>query len=91
MPERFADPNVLVKAGARRLTVLIARASHNNLGDERAGQWMAAEASLAVYAGHPAVAFAELAAEIVTEVRLLRAIQAELAVHADAREAPTPR
>src|SRR5260221_9853406 len=47
----------------------------------------AAEASLALYAGHPAVAFAELAAEIVTEVRLLRAIQAELAVHADAREA----
>ncbi len=86
--ERFADPNVLVKAGARRLTVLIARASHNHLGDERAGQWMAAaEASLALYAGHPAVAFAELAAEIVTEVRLLRAIQAELAVHADAREA----
>ncbi len=86
--ERFADPNALVKAGARRLTVLIARASHNHLGGERAGQWMAAaEASLALYAGHPAVAFAELAAEIVTEVRLLRAIQAELAVHADAREA----
>ena len=32
------------------------------------------------------VAFADLAAEIATEVRLLRAITAELAVHADARE-----
>ncbi len=86
--ERFADPNVLVKAGAKRLTSLIAKVSHNHLGVERAGQWIAAaEASLELYAGHPAVAFEDLAAEIATEVRLLRAIQAELAVHADAREA----
>jgi len=34
----------------------------------------------------PAVAFADLAAEVATEVRLLIAIQAELAVHAEARE-----
>ena len=32
------------------------------------------------------VPFAELAAEVATEVRLLRAIQAELAAHAAARE-----
>ena len=86
--ERFADPNRLVNAGAKRLTTLIAKASHHHLGAERAGQWIAAaEASLELYAAHPAVAFDDLAAEIATEVRLLRAIQSELAVHAAAREA----
>jgi transposase len=86
--ERFADPNLLVKAGVKRLTAMIAKASHNHLGAERANQWMAAaEASLELYGGHRAVAFDELAAEIATEVRLLRAIGAELAVHATAREA----
>jgi transposase len=85
--ERFADPNQLVKVGVKRLGALIAKASHNHLGAESAGQWIAAaEASLELYAAHPAVAFADLAAEIATEVRLLRAIQAELAVHAAARE-----
>jgi len=85
--ERFADPNVLVKAGVKRLTALIAKASYNHLGDERAGQWIAAaDAALELYAGHPAVAFAELAAEIATEVRLLQAIQVELAAHVAGRE-----
>ena len=37
-------------------------------------------------AGHPAAAFADLAAEITTEVRLLRAVQAELVAHAEHRE-----
>ena len=65
----------------------IAKASHNHQGAERACQWLdAAHAALDLYAGHPAVAFADLAAEIATEVRLLRAIQAELAVHAAERE-----
>lgn len=86
--ERFANPNLLVKAGLKRLTTVITKASHNHLGEARAAQWLAAaEASLELYAGHPAVAFDELAAEIATEVRLLRAIQSELAGHATAREA----
>ena len=85
--ERFADPNALVKAGLKRLTALIVKASNNHQSAERACQWLdAAEASIALYAGHPAVAFAELAAEVATEVRLLRATQAELATHAAERE-----
>jgi transposase len=85
--ERWADPNRLVKAGTKRLTAVIAKASHNHQGAERAAEWLgAAQASLKLYAGHPAVAFADLAAEVATEVRLLRAIQAELAGHADERE-----
>lgn len=85
--ERWADPNTLLKAGAKRVTGVIAKASHNHQGAERATQWIAAaEASVALYGGHAAVAFADLAAEVATEVRLLRAIQAELAGHAAERE-----
>lgn len=85
--ERFADPNALVKLGAKRLTALITKHSKGHQGAERAEQWIAsAEASIELYAGHGAVAFSDLAAEIATEVRLLRATQAELAAHATQRE-----
>jgi transposase len=86
--ERWADPNLLVKAGPKRLTTLITRASRNHQGADRARQWIeAAEASLALYAGHPGVAFSDLAAEVASEVRLLKAIQVELAAHSNEREA----
>jgi transposase len=86
--ERYADPRALVRAGQARLTALIAQASHNHLGAGRARQWLdAARTSLELYADHPAVDFTGLAAEIATEIRLLRAIGAELAVHATEREA----
>lgn len=85
--ERYADPNALLRAGKGRLTTLIAKASHNHLGAERAGQWLsAARASVALYAGDAAVAFSDLAAEVATEARMLRAVEAELAHHAEARE-----
>jgi transposase len=85
--ERFADPNALVKLGEEPLAALIAQASHNHQGSARATQWLAAaRAALELYEGHSAVAFADLAAEVATEVRLLRAVMAELAVHARARE-----
>ena len=70
--ERFADPNAPVKAGLKRPAAVIAKASHSPEGAERARQWLdAAQASLGLYAG-PAVAFADLAAEVATAVRLLR-------------------
>ena len=85
--ERWADPNALLEAGAKRVRTLIVKASNNHQGAERASEWIAAaEASVALYAGHSAVAFADLAAEVATEVRLLRAIQGELAGHATERE-----
>lgn len=85
--ERYADPSALLRLGAKRLGALIGKHSHGHQGADRARQWIAAaEASLELYAGHPAVAFADLAAEIATEVRLLRATQAELAAHAAERE-----
>lgn len=85
--ERCADPNALLKLGLERLTTLIEKASKGHQGLDRARTWIAAgEASVELYAGHPAIAFADLAAEIATEVRLLRAVQAELAKHAAERE-----
>lgn len=85
--ERYADPNALLRLGLKRLTTVIERSSKGHQGIDRARQWIdAAEASIELYAGHPAVAFADLAAEIATEVRLLRAVQTELAAHATERE-----
>ncbi len=85
--QRWADPNALVKAGAKRLTALTVKASHNHQGAERAEQWLdAARSSIELYGNHPAVAFSDLAAEVAAEVRLLRAVQVELANHASERE-----
>jgi len=85
--ERYADPNAMLRLGVKRLTALIVKSSNNHQGAERAEQWLeAARASIELYGGHPAVAFADLAAEVATEVRLLRAVQAELANHAGERE-----
>lgn len=85
--ERYADPNALLRLGKARLAALIARESRNHQGTERAGQWLAAaRAAVELYAGDSAVAFGDLAAEVATEVRLLRATEAELAEHAPVRE-----
>ena len=85
--ERYADPNALLKLGLKRLTALIEKTSKGHQGLDRAGRWIgAAEASIELYAGHPAIAYTDLAAEIATEVRLLRAVQTELAAHATERE-----
>jgi transposase len=86
--ERWADPHALVKLGVKRLSTFLATTSKGHHGAQRAAQWItAAETSLELYDGHPAVVFADLAAEIATEVRLLRAVQTELATHATEREA----
>ena len=85
--ERYADPRALLAVGIAELTALITTASGKQQGQERARQWhAAATAAAGLYGDHPAVPYDELAAEVVTEVRLLRAIQGELAVHATARE-----
>jgi len=85
--ESYAGPRTLLAAGEAGLTRLITTASNRQQGQERAGQWLAAAAAaIELYADHPAVPLEELAAEVATEIRLLRAIQAELAVHAAARE-----
>ncbi len=82
-----ADPHHLVHLGKARLTRLIATASRHQLGELCAQRWLdAAHLALELFAEHPAVAFDDLAAEVQTEVRLLRATQAELHAHASARD-----
>jgi transposase len=85
--ERYADPRLLLAAGDGELARLITTVSGHQQGSQRAGQWRAAAAAaVELYGDHPAVPYDELAAEVATEIRLLRAIQAELAIHAAARE-----
>jgi transposase len=86
--ERYADPRALLAAGPAQLAVLISSASRGHQGQPRAAQWAAAaQAAIELYGpDDPAVPFADLAAEVATEIRLLQAIQAELAAHAAARE-----
>ena len=86
--EHYADPRALLAAGVAELTMLITTVSHHQQGHDRACQWRAAAAAAAeLYSDHPAVPYQALAAEVATDIRLLRAIQAELAGHATAREA----
>ena len=86
--ERWADPHALVAAGRARLQRVLATASAGQQGAERATQWLAAaHAALQLYGDHPAIAWQDLAAEVHTEIRLLRATQAELQRHAGQREA----
>lgn len=69
--ERYTDPNALLKLGVKHLTALIEKHSNNHQGIDRARQWVAAaEASIELFGDHPVVAFADVAAEIATEVRL---------------------
>ena len=87
MLDHYADPRALITVGLAKLTQVIAAASHHQQGQDRARQWHhAAAAAIELYQDHPAVPFTELAAEVATEIRLLRAIQAELAAHPAARE-----
>jgi len=85
--ERYADPRALLKAGPARLSTLIDKASHGHQGAERATAWRAsATAAVELYAAYPAMPFSDLADEVVSEVRLLRATQTEIARHGEARE-----
>jgi transposase len=86
--ERYGDPRAMVRAGKARLTKLIGAASRGHHGADRADAWLAvATAALDLYDDDPAVPFADLAAEMASEARILRAIEAERDRHATAREA----
>jgi transposase len=82
-----ADPRRLLEIGLTGLTEVILQASRGHHGASRAQAWLeAAQEALELYGDHPAMPYDDLAAEIRTEVRLLRAIEAELSEHAAARE-----
>jgi len=82
----WADPRALLAAGRSRLLARITKTSHGQQGAARTDAWRAAaQAAVDLYGEHPAVAYSDLAAEVLTEVRLLTAVRAELVGHAEAR------
>jgi hypothetical protein len=87
----YADPRSLAAAGLAGLTRLISKVPDKQQGQPWARQWPgAAAAAIELYGDHRAVPYAELAAEVSTGIRLLRAIQDELALHAAARGEALP-
>src|SRR5215218_9324974 len=86
--ERYGDPRALLAAGPARLTRLIAPTSRGQLGQAKAQALRTAAAeTVALWDGDSAAAFADLAAEVASEVRLVRAAEAERARHERARDA----
>lgn len=84
----YGDPRELRKLGLEALTALIEAVSRGEHGERKARLYLAAaEEACALYGDSDAVAFAELASELETEIRLLEILEATLAPHAKAREA----
>lgn len=85
--ERYGDPRSLLRLGPARLTRLIGRVSNGQHGAERAAIWIeVARDALELYGEDPAVAFVDTAAEMASEARIIRLLQAEQKTHASARE-----
>jgi hypothetical protein len=85
--ERYADPRALLAAGPARLTRLITITSRGQLGAAKAQALrVAAAEAVALWERDSAIAIDDLAAEVATELRLLRAAQAERARHEHARD-----
>ncbi len=86
--ERYADPRRLVEVRRDRLVALISKASGGHVTAETKADGFrdAARAAVALYGDTDAVAFDVIADEIATEIRLLRAAEAERNRHDHARE-----
>lgn len=85
--ERFADPRALKKLGRKRLSTLLIRASRGAWRESKADDLLvAADESIELWRGG-GLDFEELAADIATEVRLLRHLNAEIAAMDDRNEA----
>jgi transposase len=85
--ERYADPRALKKLGRKRLSTLLIRASRGAWRESKADDLLlAAEESIELWAAG-GLDFEELAADIASEVRLLRHLNAEIAAMDDRIEA----
>src|SRR5450759_5843268 len=82
----WADPRALLAAGRSRLLAVGGFGDPGQQGAARTDAWRAAaQAAVDLYGEHPALAYSDLAGEVLTEVRLLTAVRAELVGHAEAR------
>jgi transposase len=86
--ERYADPRALLAAGPARLTRLITTTSRGQLGQAKAQALRTAAAeAVDLWEGDSAIAVQDLAAEVASEVRLVRAAELERTRHELARDA----
>jgi hypothetical protein len=82
--ERYGDPKAILALGEDGPTSFIAASSNGNHGAKRARAWLpAARGAVELYGDDPAVACGDVAAELATEARTLRLLEA----HVKAREA----
>jgi transposase len=81
--ERYADPRAVKRLGHKRLTVLVIRASRGNYREAKADDLLAAaDEAIALWSGG-GLDFAELAEDIASEVRVIIAVDAEIAAADD--------
>jgi transposase len=86
--ERYGNPHALLAAGRAQLAELLLTAYRRRMGVDRADAWLrVARAAVELFDDDPAIPFADLAAELASEIPLLRAVLAERHAHAKAREA----
>jgi transposase len=83
----WGDPRTLVAQGIEVITDLVTRASTNHHGRPKAQAWLAAATeAVALYGDTEAVSFGALAAELATEISILRSLEAARAPHERRRE-----
>ncbi len=89
--ERYGDPRKLLAAGPEPVAGLLRAGSTGRMAaakvESRARAWVGvAQAAVELYGDSGAMPYADVAAELATEVRLLRAVLAEQKPHQQARE-----
>jgi transposase len=89
--ERYGDPRALLDAGHERIAELLRAGSAGHLAaakvQSRARAWVGvAQAAVELYGDDRAMPYADLAAELACQVRLLRAVLAEQKPNEQARE-----
>uniref|UniRef100_UPI00036BEDF4 IS110 family transposase n=1 Tax=Sciscionella marina TaxID=508770 RepID=UPI00036BEDF4 len=90
--ERYADPRKLLAAGPARLGKLVHHESNGKLGRTKVEALRsAARQAMQLWGDDTAVALADLADEISTEIRLLRLAESERSRHEAARDAAQQR
>jgi transposase len=84
---RAGDPRTIVRLGRARIAALLIKSTRGAWREAKAEQILAvARSSIELWQGLPGCDFAELAEDLAAEVRLIRALDAEVA-EADARAA----
>ena len=85
--ERYANPHALRKLGQSRLTKLLIRASRGQFREDKADEILAAAAESRELWAAGGLDFDELAEDIAVEIRLIKLLDAEIAVLDDRIEA----